>query len=136
MAYIEAMIKEIEYTLDKNSMVYKQVFNDLSKEEEEKARKLLDELKNAITQVKKEFGLSEDQFSLAHIIDVKCNFIWETVEDLWSHKMGKSSGEIQSKMEKEKLDSLLKRIHDTTMELKSIATIVKENKAERKNKKA
>lgn len=128
MAYIEKLLNELEEHLDGKKSVYHKVHNDLSREEAEKTRILLKELLEEVKKAKQEFRLNEDEFNLSHIMEVDSNFIWETVEDLWSKKLEKSSGKIDSIEEKERLDKILSSIYDKSVELKRIAVTVKSRK--------
>jgi len=112
MSYIEGLLKDIEDGMSGKSDIYKSVRNDLTQGQLAKVREEIRQIKSLLKQAKEEFNLEHNEFALSRIISSDCSFIWETVEDMWSHKMEKSSGKISSKEEKEKLDALLKQIYE------------------------
>ena len=120
MAYIEELIKGIEDDISGKSQIYKSIKNDLTQEQIIKVNEKLKQIKISIKKAKREFDLEPDEFALSHIINVNCSFIWTTIEDLWSHKLEKSSGKINSQQKKENLDDILKQLYKHTIQLKNI----------------
>ena len=120
MAYIEGLIKEIEEDISGKSEIYKSIRNDLTQEQLKEVKEELKQIKTQLEKAKKEFNLDNTSFALSHIINVNCSFIWESIDDLWSHKLEKSSGKINSQQKKEKLDAILKKLYEHTTQLKII----------------
>ena len=120
MAYIEELIKETEENISGKSEICNSVRNDLTQEQVRKIKEEIKEIKSLLKKAKKEFNLDHTEFALSHIIDVKCIFIWKTIDDLWSHKLEKSSGKINSQQKKEKLDAVLEELYKHTTQLKNI----------------
>ena len=112
MSYIEGLLKDMESGMSGKREIYKSVRNDLTQEQLAEVRDEIRQIRSLLKRAKEEFNLEHNEFALSRIISSDCSFIWETIEDLWSHKMEKSSGKISSKEEKEKLDALLKQIHE------------------------
>jgi len=92
----------------------------LSKEQLIHIKKKLRKIKNLLAHAKKDFNLEHNRFTLSHIINVDCNYIWETIEELWSYKLEKSSGKINSKEKKEKLDAILKELLNYSTQIKNL----------------
>ena len=120
MGYIEGLIKDVEDGVSGKSEIYRSIKNDLTQEQLRKVKEELKQIKRLLKKAKKEFNLERDEFALSHIINVNCGFIWETIEDLWSHKLEKSSGKINSQQKKEKLDAVLKELYEHTTQLENI----------------
>jgi len=120
MRYIEELITDVEEGISGKSKIYKSIKPDLTNEQLKKVKDELKQIKKLLKKTKKEFNLEHNEFALSRIIDVDCNYIWETIDDLWSHKMEKSSGKINSQQKKEKLDAILKDLYEHTTQLKSI----------------
>ena len=120
MGYIEGLLKDMEDGMSGKREIYKSVRNDLSREQLAKVRDEIREIRSLLRQAKQEFNLKHSEFVLSQIINSDCSFIWESIEDLWSHKMEKSSGNISSKEKKERLDELLKQIYDHNKKIQGI----------------
>jgi|SRR3989338_1628692 len=120
MSYIEELLKDMEESVSGKRKIYKSVYNDLSKEQLIHIKKKLRNIKNLLAHAKKDFNLEHNRFTLSHIINVDCNYIWETIEELWSYKLEKSSGKINSKEKKEKLDAILKELLNYSTQIKNL----------------
>ena len=120
MAYIEYLLKDIEESISGKKDIYKFIHNDLTQEQLIKVKDNLKKIKSLLKQAKEEFNLDHNKFALSHVINVDCNFIWETIEDLWSDKLEKSSGKISSKEKKEKLDAILKQLFEYNNQVKNL----------------
>ena len=113
MSFIEELLKSMEEGMSGKGEIYKSVRNDLTQEQLVKVKNEIKQIKRLLKQIKEEFGLKHSEYTLSRIIQADCSFIWETIEDLWSHKLEKSSGKISSKKKKERLDNILKQIHES-----------------------
>jgi len=112
MSHIEGLLKDMEDCMYGKRQIYSSILNDLTKEELAKVKDEIRQIKSLLKQTKKEFDLKHDELTLSQMIRADCSSIWETIEDLWSHKVEKSYGKISSKEKKEKLDAILKQIHE------------------------
>ena len=121
MAYIENLLCDIEESISGKKKIYKRIRNDLTTEESVAVKDEIKKIRALLNKTKKEFGLDQKEYALSHIINVDTSYIWETIDDLWSNKIEKSSGKITSTERKEKLDLFLKQILDHTNHLKEMA---------------
>jgi len=120
MSYIEGLIKEIEEDVSGKSEIYKSIKNDLTQDQIRKVKDELKQIKIQLEKAKKDFNLDDTSFALSHIINVNCSFIWETIDNLWPDKLEKSSGKINSRQKREKLDAILKQLFVHTTQLISL----------------
>jgi len=120
MAYIEGLLIDIEDGISGKKQIYKKIRNDMTEEQIISVKTEIKKIRALLNKTKKEFNLEHNEFALSHIINVDSNYIWTTIEDLWSHKMEKSSGKISSTEKKEKLDKILTEIYNSTTNLKRI----------------
>ena len=120
MAYIERLIQETEEDISGKSRIYRYIKNDMNQAQIKKVKNEINQIKKLLKKVKKEFVLEPMQFPLSRIINATSSFIWETIEDLWSNKIEKSSGKINSQQEKEKLDAILKQLYEHNAQLGNI----------------
>jgi len=127
MAYIEELLQELEDSLDGKKSIYRNIKNDLDKSQAEKARRIIRELREEVKVAKSRFRLKEDVFDLSHIMEVDSNFIWETIDDIWSKKLEKSSGKIDP-AEKEMLDRILLSLHGKASEMRKLAASIRGRK--------
>jgi len=120
MGYIEGLLKDMESGMSGKREIYKSVRKDLTREQTAKIKDEIRQIRGLLRHAKQEFNLEHSEFALSQIINSDCSFIWETVEDLWSHKMEKSSGKISSKEEKDKLDAILRQIYERNSRIQNL----------------
>jgi gas vesicle protein len=120
MSFIEELLKSMEEGMSGKGEIYKSVRNDLNQEQLTRIKDEIKQIKNLLKQTKEEFNLERTEFTLSRIIQADCSFIWETIEDLWSHKIEKSSGKISSKEKKDKLDAIIRQIYERNSRIQNL----------------
>ncbi|MEM4259915.1 MAG: hypothetical protein QXG00_01635 [Candidatus Woesearchaeota archaeon] len=120
MEYIESLIIYIEDVISGKKKTYEKIHNDLTQEQTLAIKNEIKNIRALLKKTKKDFDLEHQEFSLSHVINVKCNFIWETIEDLRSQTFEKSSGKITSQQKKEEIDSIVKQLFESTMRIKGL----------------
>ena len=130
MAYIENMVNEIDDCLKGKDAIYKNVKIDLDEKQIAKVKESLRRMNKALKEAKQVFNLEGNMYDLSHIIEVDCSYMLETIDDLWSKKLEKSSGKIESDEKKKHLDTILSKIKEESDILMEVAR----TKARRQNR--
>lgn len=120
LAYIEELVINIDNDLSRKKQIYTLIHTDLNNEQIKLIKSEIKKIRTILKIAKREFNLEPKKFSLSHTIDVNCNLLWSTIDDLWSHKLEKSSGKISSQKNKESLDVILEKLCNHTNEIKRI----------------
>ena len=121
LAYIEAILKDIDNGISSGESIYKNIHNDLTPEQLAKVKSEIKKMKSLLKKAKEEFNIKEDTFQLSHLIYMSSSYIWETLEDLWAHKLDKAYGKIKSEEKKEKLDALVGELLEHNHRLNALA---------------
>lgn len=120
MDYIERLLRDVEKSIDGEYFIYKKVKNDLNDEQRRKIKNHISETYIVLEDARGYFNLEPNSPFLSKIIHVNCGLIWETLEDMWSFKMEKTSGAIRSKRQKERLDNFINKILKHTNDIERI----------------
>ncbi|KYC44934.1 MAG: hypothetical protein APG10_01280 [Candidatus Methanofastidiosum methylothiophilum] len=119
-AYIEGLLINMENDISGKKQIYTLIHNNLKDEQIQLIKHEIKKIRTLLKKAKKEFDLEPKKFSLSHTIDVNCNFLWSTIDDIWSYKLEKSSGKISSQKNKESLDEILDNLCEYTNQIKRI----------------
>ena len=120
LAYVERLLLDMEDALAGKQHTFSRTRNNLTDEQALAAKAEIKKLHALLKKAKETFNLEHDEYALSHVIDVDSSYIWETLEDLWSHKVEKSSGKIHSLEQKEQLDKIIRQLYERTTELQNI----------------
>ncbi len=117
--YIEKLAREIEDVLNNKSFIFAPIELDLSSAEIAQLKTEISELYSVLEQTKELFGLQPEPIKASRIIDTNVAFIWETIEDTWSHSIEKTFGLINSLDKKDLVDAQLNKILEISDNIKS-----------------